>query len=58
MLTGWKRLFRGFRRGYVEDMLDKSSITGEDEHVDQKEHDSKGVEDCWTGLMRLGPMAT
>ena len=45
MLTGWKRLFRGFGRGYLEDMLDKTSITVEDEQVNKNEHHSKGVED-------------
>ena len=37
MLTGRKSLFRGFGRGYLEDMLDKTSISGEDEQVNEKE---------------------
>ncbi|KAJ8420015.1 hypothetical protein Cgig2_020041 [Carnegiea gigantea] len=35
----------GFERGYLEDTLDKTSMTGEEEQVNEKEHHSKGVED-------------
>ena len=45
MLIGWKRLLCCFERGYFHDVLDKTSITGEDEQVNEKEHHNKGVED-------------
>ncbi|KAJ8441458.1 hypothetical protein Cgig2_008719 [Carnegiea gigantea] len=45
MLIGWKRLLCRFARGYLHDILDKTSVTGEDEQVNEKEHHSKGVED-------------
>ena len=35
----------GFGRGYLEDTLDKTSMTNEEEQVNEKEHHSKGVED-------------
>ncbi|KAJ8421086.1 LOW QUALITY PROTEIN: hypothetical protein Cgig2_010320 [Carnegiea gigantea] len=35
----------GFGRGYLEDTLDKTSMTDEEEQVNEKEHHSKGVED-------------
>ncbi|KAJ8426238.1 hypothetical protein Cgig2_018523 [Carnegiea gigantea] len=35
----------GFGRGSLEDMLDKTSMTDEEEQVNEKEHHSKGVKD-------------
>ncbi|KAJ8420849.1 hypothetical protein Cgig2_023138 [Carnegiea gigantea] len=35
----------GFERGYLENTLDKASMTDEEEQVNEKEHHTKGVED-------------
>ena len=34
-----------FGRGYLQDTLDKTSMTNEKEHVNEMEHRSKGIKD-------------